>query len=122
VYDVDLHRDWLLSLVDFPPGGAILDVGCGKGSDLLALAARVQDPEASFVGVDASADHLAAAQASSKDERVEFLQAKVGPSLGFGDETFDVLLTQNVLECIPDLDAFIPELARVLRPGAQDQL
>ena len=119
MYDVDLHRDWLLSLVDFPPGGAILDVGCGKGSDLLALAARVQDPEASFVGVDASADHLAAAQASSKDERVEFLQAKVGPGLGFGDETFDVLLTQNVLECIPDLDAFIPELARVLRPAGQ---
>ena len=119
MYDVDLHREWLVSLVDFPPGGAILDVGCGKGADLLALAARVQDPEASFVGVDASTDHLATAQASSKDERVEFVQAKVGPGLGFGDETFDVLLTQNMLECIPDLDAFIPELARVLCPGGQ---
>jgi SAM-dependent methyltransferase len=119
VYDVDLHRDWLLSLMDLPPDSAVLDVGCGKGADLLALASRIQDPRARFVGVDASADHLATAQASSRDGRVEFVQAKVGPGLGFGDETFDVLLTQEVLECLPDLDAFVPELARVLRPGGQ---
>lgn len=119
MYDVDLHRDWLLSLVELPPGGAILDVGCGKGADLLALADRIQDPRSSFVGVDASADHVAAAQASSKDGPVEFVQAKVGPALGVSDETFDALLTQEVLECLPDLDAFVPELARVLRPSGQ---
>jgi SAM-dependent methyltransferase len=119
VYDVDLHRDWLLSLVDLPPSGAILDVGCGTGADLLALASRVEDSHSRFVGVDASADHIAAAQASLADSRVEFVHAKVGPELGFDDETFDVLLTQEMLECLPDLDAFVPELARVLRPGGQ---
>jgi SAM-dependent methyltransferase len=119
VYDVDLHRDWLLSLVDSPPGGVVLDVGCGKGADLLELAARIDDPRARFVGVDASPDHVAAARASAKDERVEFRLAKVGPDLAFADETFDVLLTQEVLECLPDLDAFVPELARVLRPRGQ---
>jgi ubiquinone/menaquinone biosynthesis C-methylase UbiE len=119
VYDVELHRDWLLSLVELPPSGAILDVGCGKGADLLALASRTQDPRSSFVGVDASADHIAVAQESSKDGRVEFARAKVGPSLSFNDDTFDVLLTQEVLECLPHLDAFVPELARVLRPGGQ---
>jgi ubiquinone/menaquinone biosynthesis C-methylase UbiE len=119
VYDVDSHRDWLLSLLDLPPGGAILDVGCGKGADLPALAGRIPDRRSRFVGVDASADHLAAAHASSEDHRVEFVQAKVGPGLGFGDETFDVLLTQELLECLPDLDSFVPELARVLRPGGQ---
>ncbi len=119
VYEVDLHRSWLLSLVDLPPDGAILDLGCGKGADLLALAARVPDPNAKFVGVDASADHLAAARASSVDDRISFLRATIGPGLDFDDESFDVVLSQELLECIPDLDAFVPELARVLRPGGQ---
>jgi SAM-dependent methyltransferase len=119
VYDVDLHRDWLLSLVDLPPGGAILDAGCGKGADLIALAARIPDPRARFVGVDASADTVATARGSSTDSRVEFVRAKVGPKLGFDDESFDVLLTQEMLECLPNLDDFVPELARVLRPGGQ---
>ena len=119
MYDVDLHREWLLSLVDLPPGGTIVDLGCGKGADLLALANRIDDPDARFVGVDASTDHVAAARASSTDRRVRFVQSKIGPTLDFDDETFDVLLSQEMLECLPDLDAFVPELARVLRPGAQ---
>ena len=119
MYDVDLHRDWLLSRVDLPLGGSILDLGCGKGTDLLALAARSRDVDARFVGVDASADHIATAQAASEDSRVEFVQAKVAPQLDFDDATFDVLLTQELLECIPEIDAFVPELARVLRPGGQ---
>ncbi len=119
MYDIDLHRDWLLSLVDLPLGGAILDAGCGKGADLIALAARIQDPRASFVGVDASVESIAIAQGSSGDRRVEFVQAKVGPKLGFDDGSFDVLLTQEMLECLPNLDEFVPELARVLRPGGQ---
>ena len=119
VSDVELHRDWLLSLVELPTGGALLDLGCGKGTDLRLLAERTQDPAARFVGVDASPDHIAEAKASSTDARVEFVAAKVGPSIEFADERFDVLLTQELLECFPELDAFVPELARVLKPGGQ---
>lgn len=119
MYDLDAHRAWLLSLVEVPPGGAVLDMGCGKGTDLLTLAGHVHDPGASFTGVDASADHIASARASSTDSRIEFSQAKAGPGLGFDDGAFDVLMTQDMLECIPDLDTFIPEMARVLRPGGQ---
>ena len=119
MYDKQLHRDWLLSLLELPPGGAVLDLGCGKGADLLELAARVEDPDARFMGVDASADYIEAAQASSTDHRLEFVQSKVGPRLEFGDGTFDVLLTQELLECFRDLAEIVPEMARVLRPGGQ---
>jgi ubiquinone/menaquinone biosynthesis C-methylase UbiE len=119
VYDIDLHREWLLSLVDLPPGGAILDAGCGKGADLLALAARIDDPRASFVGVDASAESVAIARGATADGRIQFVRARIGPNLDFDDQRFDVLLTQELLECLPDLDEFVPELARVLRPGGQ---
>lgn len=37
--DVRAHRDWLLSLVDLPAGGTFVDLGCGRGEDVLARAA-----------------------------------------------------------------------------------
>lgn len=119
MYDVDLHRDWLLAFVDPPPSPAVLDLGCGKGADLLHLATRIEDRGAAFLGVDASADHLAVARAACDDDRVEFVQARIGRELDFEDGRFDVLLSQELLECIPDPGALIPELARVLRPGGQ---
>jgi len=119
VLDVEQHRDWYLSQVQAPVGGAVLDLGCGKGADLLALAARIDDPRASFVGIDASPDHVREAQVATTDSRVSFGHSKVGSTLDFDDGVFDVLMTQEVLECFPDLDAFVPELARVLRPEGQ---
>jgi hypothetical protein len=38
--DVVAHRDWLLSLVEPPEPGALVDLGCGGGADLLTLARR----------------------------------------------------------------------------------
>lgn len=117
--DVDGHREWLLSLLEPSPGASILDLGCGKGADLLALAGRIDDPDARFLGVDASEDHLAVAREAASDARVEFRQARVGPTIDLGDAAFDVVLSQELMECIRDVEAFVPELARVLRPDGQ---
>lgn len=119
MYDIEQHREWLLSLIDIPSGGSVLDLGCGKGADLLALAARVSDPSVRFHGVDASADHLEAARASCDDGRVIFTHAKVESELDFANDGFDVVMSQELLECLRDVESFIPELARVLRVNGQ---
>jgi SAM-dependent methyltransferase len=45
------------------------------------------------------------------------LQPPVETALTFHDESFDLLLTQDVLEHVFDADAVFREIARVLRPG-----
>ena len=47
--DVLAHRDWLLSLLPAPAGGVVVDLGCGTGRDLLALAERHPRGDARFL-------------------------------------------------------------------------
>lgn len=117
--DVEQHRAWWLSLVDVPAGGRVLDLGCGKGADLWALASRIDDPAAGFLGLDARADNVEAARAAADDDRVRFEEVKIGRSLGLADASFDVVMSQELLECLPDPPAVVGEMARVLRPGGQ---
>lgn len=111
------HREWLLGFVELPPGGLAVDLGCGRGDDLRALAARHADPASRFVGLDAAATAVAAARAAAADARVAFDVADLNGPLPFGDASVDVVFTQNVVECLADPDAFAREVARVLRPG-----
>lgn len=119
MYEVDQHREWLLSHVELPPGGTLVDLGCGRGWDLEALAAGHADPSATLFGIDPSAAALEEARARIADPRVRLIHGKAGPSLGLADSSLDVLMTQEVLECIPSVEDFVPELARVLKPGGQ---
>lgn len=114
--DVEEHRAWLLSLVVVPPGGTVVDLGCGDGADLTALAARSEDEDARFVGVDASEQKIAAARERTSDPRVDFRVERVSDDLPFEAGSVDVVLTQELMECIPAVDAFVRDLARVLNP------
>ena len=116
--DVRAHRDWLLSFIHLPPGGTVVDLGCGTGGDLLALAARHADPAARFVGLDASESSVAAAaEAAAGDARVEFRHAHLGGRIPLEDGSADAVYSHNLVECLADADAFAHEVARILRPG-----
>ena len=117
--DVRQHRDWLHSLVTVPDGDAlVVDLGCGRGEDLLALAARHRDPRARFIGLDASERSVAAAaERAAGDGRVAVRQHRLADRLPFDDASTDVVYSHNLVECLPDRDAFAREVARVLRPG-----
>jgi SAM-dependent methyltransferase len=92
-----------------PPGGRLLDVGCGSG-DIVKLAG-----ESGLVaqGVEFSAEAVAYARESrGLDVRVGTLE-----SAGYPDAAFDVVSLFHVLEHVPDPVATLREARRVLAPG-----
>ncbi|MEX1109291.1 MAG: class I SAM-dependent methyltransferase, partial [Dongiaceae bacterium] len=97
--------DWL----DPKPGERILDLGCGDGELTEKLAAR----GAIVVGVDASAEQIAAAQARGLDARI-----MDGARLVF-DHEFDAVFSNAALHWMRDPDAVIEGVARGLKPAGR---
>lgn len=92
-------------------GERILDLGCGDGAlteTLVGLGCRV-------VGVDAGPDMVEAARARGLDARLGDGQAL--PDLGESD--FDAVFSNAALHWMPDPDAVIRGVRRVLRPGGR---
>jgi SAM-dependent methyltransferase len=95
-------------------GNRVLDYGCGSGygSHLLAPACH------SITGVDVSADAVAYAaehyQAANLDYR-RIDRAEVA-RLPFADESFDTVLSFQVIEHIRDVEPYLSEIWRVLKP------
>jgi len=112
------HRAWLVALTDVAAGGTIVDLGCGRGEDLALLAER-HAAAARLVGLDASAAGLAAAAAAVADPRISLRQSALDGRLPLDDASVDLVYSHNLVECLPDADAFAREVARVLRPGGQ---
>jgi SAM-dependent methyltransferase len=91
----------------------LLDVGCGPGTITRDLAARVAPGR--VVGLDASADVIATAQADGADAPVEFRVGDVY-ALDLPDDSFDVVHAHQVLQHLSDPVAALRELRRVVRP------
>ena len=87
-----------------------LDVGCGEGRFCRMLKRHGVDT----TGIDPTPRLIAAARARDADGA--YLEA-VAEHLPFGDETFDLVVSYLTLIDIPDIQAAIPEMARVLKPG-----
>lgn len=111
------------SLGRLEPGERVLDLGSGAGTDSL-VAAQMIGPEGSVTGVDMTPEMLARARRAAGEmgaENVEFVEAEA-ERLPFGDASFDAVVSNGVIDLIPDKDAVFSELFRVLRPGGRIQL
>jgi arsenite methyltransferase len=111
------------SLGRLEPGERVLDLGSGAGTDSL-VAVQMVGPEGSVTGVDMTPEMLAKARAAAEElgaETVEFVEADA-ESLPFPDASFDVVISNGVIDLIPDKDAVFAELHRVLEPGGRIQL
>jgi len=111
------------SLGALDDGEQVLDLGSGAGTDSL-VAAQMVGPDGGVVGIDMTPEMLAKARAGAAAldlENVEFVEGEA-EQLPFGDESFDVVISNGVIDLIPDKDAVFAELFRVLRPGGRLQL
>ena len=90
----------------------LLDAGCGKGSNLYSILSKY--PEAKIVGIDNYKPDLDIAKCSFLKE-VEFI---LGDCLntGLASSSFDVVLSNQVIEHIRKYDEYLKEIKRVLKP------
>jgi SAM-dependent methyltransferase len=103
---------WLLEALDLRPGLSLLDLGCGPGVLLRALAASA--PGVRALGLDAGTERLA--RARSAPTAAPLLRGDA-QRLPFRDGAFARVLAAEVLEHFRDDDAALAEIARVLEPG-----
>jgi arsenite methyltransferase len=110
------------ALCPIHPGEAVLDLGCGAGFDSF-VAAQLVGTAGRVAGVDMSAEMVAVAAAGLREvtfPQIEFRVAEV-EALPFPDASFDIALSNGVLNLIPDKAAALREIFRVLRPGGRLQ-
>jgi SAM-dependent methyltransferase len=104
-------------------GERVLDLGSGAGTDSL-VAAQMVGPGGYVTGIDMTAAMLAKARAAATEmgvTNVEFVEGEA-EGLPFAMASFDVVISNGVIDLIPDKDAVFAELYRVLAPGGRMQI
>jgi arsenite methyltransferase len=105
------------------PGERVLDLGSGAGTDSL-VAAQMVGEHGHVTGIDMTPEMLAKARAATDEmgaTNVEFVESEA-EHLPFPDATFDVVISNGVIDLVPDKEAVFAEIDRVLRPGGRLQI
>ena len=109
-----------MAIAELTPGESVLDLGSGSGLDCF-LAAQQVGPEGRVAGLDMTDDMLALARrnlAKVGAANVEFHKGEM-ESMPLPDDTFDVIISNCVINLSPDKDAVFRESMRVLKPGGR---
>jgi arsenite methyltransferase len=112
---------WTLGRIE--SGAVVLDLGCGAGTDLL-IAAQMTGPSGRVIGIDMTTGMLDRARASAAEmglDKVELHESLI-ESLPLEDASIDVVISNGVIDLVPDKDAVFDEIDRVLRPGGRLQV
>jgi ubiquinone/menaquinone biosynthesis C-methylase UbiE len=110
------YKQSLLASLHIDAGHTVLDVGCGPGTDLPALAAAVGE-RGTVIGIDADPGMVEQArERTSAYPRVE-VRSGDAHALPLDDASVDRARTDRVLQHLADPARAVAELRRVLRPG-----
>jgi SAM-dependent methyltransferase len=112
---------WTLGRIE--AGATVVDLGCGAGTDLL-IAAQMTGPSGRVIGIDMTTSMLERARASAAElgiDNIELHESLI-ESLPLEDGSVDVVISNGVIDLVPDKDAVFDEIDRILRPGGRLQL
>jgi arsenite methyltransferase len=110
-------------LGDVDEGETVLDLGCGAGTDLL-IAAQMAGPSGRAIGIDLTPSMVERARQSAAEMRLDNVEVHEGliERLPVPDEFVDVVISNGVIDLVPDKDAVFSEIKRVLKPGGRLQI
>lgn len=108
--------DWILVRLSLPSGATVLDAGCGDARHSLRLARAGLEVTAVDFSDFAAQDARARVDASGMADHVTVEQADL-TELHLADARFDAVFCMGVLMHIPDMEAALTHIARVLRSG-----
>ncbi len=113
-YMVAIHRAFYEWARDRIAGAEALDAGCGEGygADILAQTAE------RVVGIDIKPELVAHARRRYQRPNLDFRLMDC-EAMNFGHSTFDVVVSNELIEHLPDFEAFLVGAQKVLRSGGR---
>jgi SAM-dependent methyltransferase len=111
---------WSLGHVE--PGEDVLDLGSGAGTDSL-VAALMVGSGGSVTGIDMTPEMIVNAREGASAlglGNVTFVEGEI-EELPFEDRSFDVVISNGVIDLLPDKEVVFASIYRVLRPGGRIQ-
>ncbi len=115
-----LGRDQLIETLDPPLQGAVLEIGCGTGRNLLAV--RKRYGQARLYGLDISEEMLITARRNSHGKAIAYARADAADfdlRTLFGRDDFDRIFISYALSMIPSWQAVLASAMRMLAPGGE---
>ncbi len=115
ISDNPIHQRLLKAYIAAKPwiSGDLLEVGCGEGRGVETLLPLAD----SYLGLDKIGEVIDSLRI--KFPKVEFRQAVIPPFSGIGDNSFDTVVSFQVIEHIQKDKLFLEEIYRVLKPGGK---
>lgn len=105
------YEDCLYKMLSEERYSRILDLGCGDGAFTIKVAQRIECNNVS--GIETNRDKARKAEALG----VKVFISDLNQAFPFEDSCFDIVLSHFVIEHIFDVDNFVKEIRRVLKPG-----
>jgi arsenite methyltransferase len=111
------------SLGELRPGDRVVDLGSGAGIDSL-IAAKKVGPDGRVIGVDMTPAMLEKARYAADEAGLANVEFREGyaEELPVDDGWADVVISNGVLNLVPDKAAALEEVARVLKPDGRLQI
>lgn len=111
------------SMGKLSPGEYVVDCGSGAGADSL-IAAQMVAPGGHVIGVDMTPEMLSKARRNTVDAGITNVEFREGylEALPIPDAWADVVISNGVLNLVPDKEAALLEMFRVLKPGGRIQI